>query len=272
MHTKLYIKKYTKQAQGIMFILLVSFLGAGLVSAWTGPTAVPPNNNVAAPVNVGGANQSKPGLIGANIFNVYGSGQYINFGTTTGSSGFGFRNNGGIIEYKQSAGQNTAAGWTEVGKGRGSYVRIALNYCGGGCGSYHALNTWVRVSNYGYTWTTYTNTDTATFTPNGTGTVTINKAGVYRIRLQTMMIPTASTAWTAYGCPMINGVENCGPLGAGEGLKHAYYPAGWWGQNITEFTFELSAGNTVGYAYYIPVAMSYWAHDTYTFLDILRLN
>lgn len=244
----------------------------GVASAWTGPTAAPPNNNTSAPVNVSSANQSKPGVIGANILNVYGSGQYVNFGTTTGTTGFGFRNNGGIIEYKQTAGHNVTPGWTEVGKGRGSYVRIALNYCGGGCGSYHAIGTWVNVSSYGYTWTTYTNTDTATFTPNGTGTITVNKAGVYRIRLQTMMIPTASTAYTAYGCPTINGSANCGPLGAGEGLKHAYYPAGWWGQNITEFTFDLAAGNTVGYAYLLPGAVSYWAHDTYTFLDILRLN
>jgi hypothetical protein len=263
---------YTGHMKHIFSFLVIVACMSGTVYAWTGPTAVPPNNNVAAPVNVGGSNQTKPGLIGANIFNVYGSNQYINFGTTTGATGFGFRNNGGIIEYKQTAGHNTAAAWTEVGKGRGSYVRIALNYCGGGCGSYHALSTWVNVSSYGYTWTTYTNTDTPTFTPNGTGTVTINKAGVYRIRLQTMMIPAANTAWVAYGCPVINGSANCGPLGAGEGLKHAYYPAGWWGQNITEFTFDLAAGTTVGYGYYIHSGVSYWAHDTYTFLDILRLN
>lgn len=72
--------------------------------AWTGPTAAPPGNNVAAPVNVGATDQFKPGIVGANILNIYGSSQYLNFGNTTGSSGFGIRNNGGNLEAKNSGG------------------------------------------------------------------------------------------------------------------------------------------------------------------------
>ncbi|MFZ2593458.1 MAG: hypothetical protein WAX38_01640 [Minisyncoccia bacterium] len=72
--------------------------------AWTGPTATPPNGNVSAPVNVAISDQFKPGILGANILNVYGSNQYINFGTTTGSTGFGFRNTEGKIEAKNSGG------------------------------------------------------------------------------------------------------------------------------------------------------------------------
>ncbi len=239
--------------------------------AWTGPTATPPNGNVSAPVNVAISDQFKPGILGANILNVYGSNQYINFGTTTGSTGFGFRNTGGILEYKQSAGQNTGAGWTEVGKGRGSTIHVALNYCGGGCGSYHAINTWVNVSGYGYTFATQVNTDPTTFSHNGTGLVTINKTGVYRIRMRNMMIPTTNRAWMSYVCPIINGSANCLENGT-SGLDHGYYPAGSWGQESKEFTNELSAGTTVGYGYYIYDAMSYWGHDSYTNFSITRVN
>lgn len=238
--------------------------------AWTGPTAAPPGNNVAGPVNIGVEQQFKPGIIGANILNIYGSNQYLNFGNTTGSSGFGIRNNGGLIEYKQNAGNNTAAGWSEVGKGRGSYVAVHLSACGGGpCASYHALQAWVNVS--GYSWNTSTNTDTTTFTPNGTGSITINKAGVYRILMRDMMIPALDTVYVGYLCPVINGSVSC--IGnITNGVTHGYHPAGSWYQDTAEFVAELAAGTTVGYAYYVNVPMSYWAHDVYTNFSIMRIN
>lgn len=239
-------------------------------SAWTGPSAAPPGNNISTPVSLSATDQFKPAILGANILNISGANQYLNFGNTTGSSGFGFRNNAGVVEYKHSGGFN-AGTWTEVGKGRGSQMKIRLAQCGGGCASYHALNTWINVPSYGYAWTVATNTDSSTFSHNNTGTITVAKAGVYRIRIGTMFIPTTDAAYI-YGCPLINGSANCGPLGAAEGLRHSYHPAGWWGQNINTFIFDLAANTTVGYAYYTPYTLSYWANDSYTFVEVTRVN
>ena len=50
-------------ALGIPLLALLSFT---LVTAWTGPTASPPNGNVAPPINVGTAQQVKNGTIGVN--------------------------------------------------------------------------------------------------------------------------------------------------------------------------------------------------------------
>ncbi len=86
--------------------------------AWTGPTAAPPGNNVSAPINISAAEQFKPGIVGANIINIYGSSQYLSFGNTTGAGGFGLRNNGGVIELKHSSGSwspLTANPWAQNG-------------------------------------------------------------------------------------------------------------------------------------------------------------
>lgn len=249
-----------------LFILSVP----AMLYAWTGPTAAPPGNNISAPVNMSSTDQFKPAVLGADILNILGANQYLNFGNTTGSAGFGFRNNGGIVEYKQTGGNNTAAGWHEVGKGRGSVMKITIGICPSGCTSYHALNTWINVASYGYAWTTSLNTDSSTFTHNGTGLITISKAGVYRIRIGTMFIPSTDAAYI-YGCPILSGSANCG-LGAPEGLRHSYHPAGWWGQNINTFVFDLAAGATVGYGYYTPYTLSYWANNGYTFVEVTRVN
>jgi hypothetical protein len=71
---------------------------------WTGPTGIPPAANVEAPINVSLTNQFKPGTIGANALNIYGSAQYLNFGTIVGAAGFGMRNNAGTIELKNTGG------------------------------------------------------------------------------------------------------------------------------------------------------------------------
>ena len=84
---------------------LITLLIAGTAQAWAGPTALPPGNNVAEPVNVSAIQQFKPGIIGANILNIYGSSQYLSFGNTTGEPGFGIRNNGGVLEFKNSGGE-----------------------------------------------------------------------------------------------------------------------------------------------------------------------
>lgn len=249
---------------------LLGILLPGFIYAWTAPTAAPPGNNVSAPVNIGVADQFKSGVLGANLVNIVGSSQYLNFGNTTGASGFGIRNNGGVVEYKQSTGSASSYNWQELGKGRGSYVSIALNHCGGACGSYHAINSWINVSGYGYTWATTLNTDTVMFTPNGTGTITINRAGVYRIRMRNMMIPTTNRSLLSYLCPVINGSTSC-VENSTHGLNHELKTAGMWHQEDKEFVAELSAGTTVGYAYYIYDGMSYWAHDWYTNMSVTRL-
>jgi hypothetical protein len=74
------------------------------LQAWTGPTAAPPGNNVSAPINIGTNEQFKPGVIGANIVNIYGAAQYLNFGNMTGTAGFGLRNDAGIIQFKHAGG------------------------------------------------------------------------------------------------------------------------------------------------------------------------
>ena len=77
-----------------------------VVFAWTGPTAAPPGNNVATPVNVGTVSQIKNGSLGVNSLAVFGNAiistvsGYLNFGDITGTSGYGFRDNNGAMEYR----------------------------------------------------------------------------------------------------------------------------------------------------------------------------
>lgn len=82
-------------------------------AAWVGPTAAPPGNNVEAPINVGNVDQVKNGGIGLNSLAVFGnslfggstgSNAYMNFGTTSGSNGYGIRDNAGLLEFKNSGG------------------------------------------------------------------------------------------------------------------------------------------------------------------------
>ncbi len=56
-------------------------LGINYLSAWTGPTALPPNSNVAAPLNVGTTNQVKDGNLSV--------GAGANTNTTIGLSTYG---------------------------------------------------------------------------------------------------------------------------------------------------------------------------------------
>ena len=78
------------------------------LSAWTGPTSAPPNSNVSAPVNLGSSDQVKNAGLSLNSLAVFGntilSGttNYLNFGTTAGITGYGIRNNSGILELKHN--------------------------------------------------------------------------------------------------------------------------------------------------------------------------
>jgi len=96
-------------------ILLASCTTLALLSpvavfAWTGPTAPPPNGNVPAPVNVGSSDQVKNAGLGVNYLAVFGNillsgiGNYLNFGSTSGTSGYGIRDSAGTLEFKNSGG------------------------------------------------------------------------------------------------------------------------------------------------------------------------
>ena len=78
-------------------------------AAWTGPTSGPPNGNVAAPLNVGSINQLKDGNLGVNGLAVFGNSllqanSFLNWGSVSGASGYGIRDNGGTLEFKNSGG------------------------------------------------------------------------------------------------------------------------------------------------------------------------
>lgn len=104
-------------------------LSAVLVTAWTGPTALPPNGNVPAPINVGAIDQIKIGGIGAGSLAVFGNAilsttnGYLNFGPAVGFPGYGFRDNGGTMEYKDNGGS-----WT-------SFASLGGGGAGGNTGS-----------------------------------------------------------------------------------------------------------------------------------------
>jgi len=91
-------------------LLLMMSVGVSAVFAWTGPTGTPPNNNVPAPLNVGSTDQIKSASLGLDGLAVFGNailsgtGLYLNFGDTAGSSGYGFRDSGGTLQFKNSGG------------------------------------------------------------------------------------------------------------------------------------------------------------------------
>ena len=118
-----------------VFAVLFFFLGTLSVgvayAAWTGPTEAPPNGNVPAPINVGTTGQVKNGGLGLNTLTVFGnslfggstgSNAYINFGPTSGASGYGIRDNAGTLEFKNSGGD-----WA-------SLQSTLYTLCGGDCG------------------------------------------------------------------------------------------------------------------------------------------
>ncbi|MFN0219234.1 MAG: hypothetical protein ACKVP4_10505 [Hyphomicrobium sp.] len=103
-----------------LLVLIFTLIGISVVQAWTGPTAAPPGNNVAAPINVGVVDQVKNGGLSLNTLVIFGNtlfsglgagiGRYLNFDYTTGgtsgtgASGYGFRDNSGIMEVKNRGG------------------------------------------------------------------------------------------------------------------------------------------------------------------------
>jgi hypothetical protein len=75
-------------------------LSSALTLAWTGPQNSPPNcvsgqTGCDAPINVGPTAQFKNGNIGlcGNLLLTANGGSYLNFGATSGSTGYGIRDN-----------------------------------------------------------------------------------------------------------------------------------------------------------------------------------
>jgi hypothetical protein len=122
------------------FILELS--AYGIASAWTGPTAAPPGNNVAAPLNVSTNDQQKHGWIGLDWLSILrhitvtGSISdepgiaYLNFDAVGNpdsiawnGSGYGIRDNNGLLEFKNNGGS-----WQSI-------QAFVTTFCGGGaCG------------------------------------------------------------------------------------------------------------------------------------------
>ena len=131
----------------ISFIL--GTISIGVAYAWNEPTAAPPGNNVAAPINVGSTDQVKNAGLGVNSLAVFGnslfggsagSNAYLNFGGTSGVNGYGIRDNAGTLEFKNDGGS-----WQ-------SLQTIVYNLVGGA-----TARSWVNVSSSRYIGVTYTN-------------------------------------------------------------------------------------------------------------------
>ncbi len=95
----------------VIALALLLALGISYVSAqWSGPTAVPPNNNVSAPINVGSADQTKTGKLGVGSLVVGVGGSIISpntlssYGSTTIQ---GSKNGWSGINFRDSAGANS---------------------------------------------------------------------------------------------------------------------------------------------------------------------
>jgi hypothetical protein len=101
--------RFSSLVLGIL-IGAVLFTTASVLIAWTGPTSAPPNGNVDAPLNVGTTDQIKDAGLGVNALAVFGNAilsgtsRYLNFGDTPGSSGYGIRDNAGVMEFKNGGG------------------------------------------------------------------------------------------------------------------------------------------------------------------------
>ncbi len=104
---------------------LALLLGASFVSSWTGPSQTAPNGNVAAPLNVSAADQVKPGGLSLNSLEVIGNmilngaTNYLNFGTTAGTGGYGIRNLSGTLQFK-----NTGGSWESLETIINNYIDI----------------------------------------------------------------------------------------------------------------------------------------------------
>lgn len=120
--------------QTFKVIALASVLSVGIsyVSAWTSPTATPPNANVAAPINVGSTPQTKTGdltvnkitaptsCIGTDCRTAWPTGG-DNLGNHTATQALSMGGNN-----INNAGTVTATGGIDVGNAGGAYTYITM--------------------------------------------------------------------------------------------------------------------------------------------------
>lgn len=71
--------------QCVPALIALILFGAFTAFAWTGPSVAPPNGNVSAPVNVGGADQVKNAGLSVNALAVFGNSSMTGTLTVTGN-------------------------------------------------------------------------------------------------------------------------------------------------------------------------------------------
>lgn len=106
-------------------IIVGTTLSTVIAIAWTGPSSSPPSSNVSAPINVGSTDQVKNANLGVNGLAVFGNSllqasSYLNWGATSGSPGYGIRDNAGTLEFKNSGGSWASIQSTIYSLGGGS--------------------------------------------------------------------------------------------------------------------------------------------------------
>lgn len=97
----------------VLVFLFVALFSVSVLSAWTVPTQTAPAGNTIPPINIGTLDQVKDGALSLDALAVFGNAlvagssgvSYVNFGSGAGSSGYGFRNNNGTMQFKNQNGE-----------------------------------------------------------------------------------------------------------------------------------------------------------------------
>ena len=256
------LKRLTAQLL-VLSVAFVFALSVNYLHAWTPPPANPPSGNVAAPINEGSTAQTKNGILGANALAVFGdailsgTNNYLNFGSTAGSSGYGFRNNNGTVEYKNSGGSwggvgGVAGGGGALGLSFSKYMQVQEQYNSGTNGPF-IPNAWTKRSLN----TVVTNTISGASLASNQITL---PAGTYYIEVDATMLsggPTRNAlynvtdaTYAAYG---INGFGNGGGEDQGSSGSPLAQTFTISAQKVFEFRSRTSdSGYCYANAYSVP--------------------
>lgn len=144
----------------LLGILVGTIFSSALVFAWTGPTSAPPDVNVSAPINVGTTDQVKNSGLAVNVLAVFGDAimagvsSYLNFGSSAGAAGYGFRDNAGIMQFKDDDGSWTgflpSTGVSEIAFADGSVQTSAATTSKFGDWSSRSFGTNYRAATDGF--------------------------------------------------------------------------------------------------------------------------
>lgn len=129
----------------MVHIITIAVLAyAPVTHAWTAATSTAPAGNVPGPLSTSTIDQVKNGSIGVGGLAVFGNtllqaNTFLNWGATVGSSGYGFRDNAGIVEVKNSGGSWSSIRSTILNLISGSSPWVAgasnaIYYAGGNVG------------------------------------------------------------------------------------------------------------------------------------------